>query len=63
MTWVAIVKYYLKDKNFDCLQNDFKKCYCKHENLFNCAFDSSTFECIAGNIKKLPSDYTLWDEN
>ena len=62
MTWVQIVKDHLEANRYDCLVSNDKKCYCKIGDLFNCAFDACTFNCFASNIKDLPDNYTLWDE-
>ena len=62
MTWVQIVNDYLKKNGFDCLKSNSKKCYCKINNLFNCAFDAGTFYCTPGKIENLPAGVTMWDE-
>jgi hypothetical protein len=61
LMWVQIVSEYLKKNGFDCLKSNGKKCYCKIDDLFNCAFDCGTFCCVPGKIKDL-RDFTMWDE-
>ena len=63
MTWVQIVNNYLKKNKFDCLTNTFKKCYCNVDNLFQCAFDSGTFDCKPGNVKELGKNFGTWEGN
>jgi len=57
MTWVQIVNDFLKKNKCDCLKNTDKECYCVIGNLFQCAFDCSTFDCVPGKIKDLSDDY------
>jgi hypothetical protein len=57
LTWVEIVKDYLENNNYDCLNNGAQRCYCKINNIFPCNFDAHTFGCRAGNIKLLEDDY------
>jgi hypothetical protein len=62
MTWVNIVNNYLKNNKFDCLKNEGKRCYCKTDRLFNCPFDTSSFDCNPGKVKELEKDFDTWDE-
>jgi hypothetical protein len=58
LTWPQIVNNFLKKNYFDCLKSNDKKCYCQVDNLFQCAFDTCTFDCIPGKIKELSGEFT-----
>jgi hypothetical protein len=52
LTWVQIVEEYLEKNGFDGLKRPGVDCHCKLGNLFDCAFDTFTFECKAEKCKE-----------
>jgi hypothetical protein len=60
MTWVQIVNDYLKKNKCDCLKNYSKRCYCKVDHLFICAFDAGSFCCEPGKVKAMEKEFCTW---